>query len=101
MSTEKTHDSTQSDPVSLYRGVRSLVPGQTCWYASASHEFTETPVTVTGPIEVHADRTIVPIRGPLQDEAGYYFKAEHCEQRAYQRHKNGDWNELKTLRIEF
>lgn len=101
MSTDEAHNTAQSDPVSLYRGIRSLVPGQSCWYASVSHEFTENPVTVAEPIEVYEDRTIVPIRGPRQEEAGYYFKADHCEQRAYQRHKNGDWNELEALRIKF
>lgn len=78
-----------------------LVPGQSCWYVSVSHKFTENPVTVAELIEVYEDRTIVPIRGPRQDEAGYYFKADHRERRAYQRHENGDWNELEALRIGF
>lgn len=101
MSKEQTHNGAQSEPYSLYRGVCSLVPGQSCWYASASHELTTNPVTVAGPIEVYQDRTIVPICGPQQDEPGYYFKADHHERKAYQRHENSDWNRLETLRVEF
>lgn len=89
------------DAFSLYRGVCSLTPGQTCWYSSKSHEWTEKPVIVGGPVSVHEDKTLVPIQGPQQSEPGYEFKADHTEQIAYQRYGSEAWNELTALRIEF
>lgn len=92
---------TESTPESLYRGVCALAPGQSCWYSSTAHEWTKKPVTVEGPIEIYEDHTIVPVRGPQQDQAGYYFKANHTEGKVYQRHENSEWNELKALRVDF
>lgn len=82
---------------SIYRGVCDLRPGVSCRYESEWHAYTRNPVDVGEPILHWSGETIVPIIGP--DDGRYWFKADHEEQTAYQRHAGSDWNEILKLEI--
>lgn len=89
----------ESNQEARYQMVCSLKPGFQCRYKSSSHKFTQKPVTIVEPIEEYEDKTVVPVLGPEQDEAKYYFIADHIERKAYQRHGDSSRNELRKLQF--